>query len=73
MANSADLEFVCHICNRPIKLEADLCTRSDDPFGVVPVGGPSPLQPDFDFDQARPPAARRCSGLLRVAQRHPFL
>jgi hypothetical protein len=26
MVNSADLEFVCHICNQPIKLETDLTT-----------------------------------------------
>jgi hypothetical protein len=26
MVNSADLEFVCHICNQPIKLETDLAT-----------------------------------------------
>ncbi len=24
MLNSADLEFVCHICNEPIRLETDL-------------------------------------------------
>jgi hypothetical protein len=26
MVNSADLEFVCHICNGSIKLETDLAT-----------------------------------------------
>ncbi|MGA8617663.1 MAG: hypothetical protein WB660_03970 [Candidatus Sulfotelmatobacter sp.] len=26
MVNSADLEFVCHVCNQPIKLETDLAT-----------------------------------------------
>jgi hypothetical protein len=26
MVNSADLEFVCHACNQPIKLETDLAT-----------------------------------------------
>jgi hypothetical protein len=26
MVNSADLEFVCHICNQPIKLDTDLAT-----------------------------------------------
>jgi hypothetical protein len=26
MVNSSDLEFVCHICNGPIKLETDLAT-----------------------------------------------
>jgi hypothetical protein len=26
MVNSADLEFVCHVCNEPIKLETDLAT-----------------------------------------------
>jgi hypothetical protein len=26
MVHSADLEFVCHICNQPINLETDLAT-----------------------------------------------
>jgi hypothetical protein len=26
MVNSSDLEFVCHVCNGPIKLETDLAT-----------------------------------------------
>jgi hypothetical protein len=26
MVNSTDVEFVCHICNEPIKLETDLAT-----------------------------------------------
>jgi hypothetical protein len=26
MVNSADLEFVCYVCNQPIKLETDLAT-----------------------------------------------
>ncbi len=32
MVNSADLEFVCHICNQPIKLETDLATDERGQF-----------------------------------------
>ena len=61
MVNSADLEFVCHICKGPIKLETDLAT---DESGQSLHGRCYTKQIKAKATEQRDPSSRGSSSLL---------